>query len=74
MFILWMGGKKLNREALPLLVGIILPIVLVGIIILYFHGIDLTIYLRRINILYYIIVFPIFLGVTIAFFKWRQDK
>ena len=60
------GGWMMNREALPLLVGIILPISLVLVIVLYLYGYDVTYFFRRIDLIYYIIIFPIILGFLIA--------
>jgi len=60
------GGWMVNREALPLLVGIIIPITLVLMIVLYLYGYDLTYFFRRIDFIYYIIIFPIVLGFLIA--------
>jgi len=56
----------LNKEAWPLVLGILIPIVLVIIIVLYFYGYDITLFFRKIDIIYYIIVFPIILGFIIA--------
>ena len=63
----------MNREALPLIVAIIAPIVIVTFILLYFYGYDFTILLRRIDLIYYIILFPFVLGLTIAFLRRKKE-
>lgn len=63
-----------NRESLPLIAALLVPIILVLIILLYFYGYDITLFLRQINIIYYIIIFPIALGFTVAIVKYvRPD-
>jgi hypothetical protein len=62
----------MNREALPLIVGILLPVILVGLIVLYFSGYDITVYLRKIDIIYYVIVLPFGLGILAAIFYFRK--
>lgn len=63
-----------NRESLPLIAALLVPIILVSIILLYFYGYDITLFLREINIIYYIIIFPIALGFTVAIVKYvRPD-
>ncbi|UCB58540.1 MAG: hypothetical protein JSV67_08035 [Thermoplasmatales archaeon] len=61
-----------NRESLPLIVALLLPIILVVIILLYFFGYDITLFLREVNIIYYIIIFPIALGFTVAIIKYMR--
>jgi len=62
----------LNRESLPLLIALVIPIVFVSIVILYYYGIDLTLFLRRFPLIYYIIMVPIILGFTVAIIKWLR--
>ena len=63
-----------NKESLPLIVALLVPILLVSIIILYFYGYDITLFFREINIIYYIIIFPIALGFIVAIIKYiRPD-
>lgn len=63
-----------NRESLPLIAALLVPIILVLIILLYFYGYDITLFLREVNIIYYIIIFPIALGFTVAIVKYvRPD-
>lgn len=60
----------MNREALPLIFAILIPIILVSLILLYFYGYDVTLFFREIDIIYYIIVFPIALGFMVAIMRW----
>jgi hypothetical protein len=62
----------MNREALPLIVGILLPVILVGLIVLYLIGYDITVYLRKIDIIYYVIVLPFGLGILAAILYFRK--
>jgi len=63
-----------NREALPLIIGLFIPVVLVLIIFLYKSGYDFISLLEKIPILYYIIIFPIIIGFIFTIIKWRQSK
>ena len=65
------SGGAMNREALPLIVAIVAPIIIVGIIVLYIYGYDFTRFIREIDIIYYIILFPIVLGLIFAVIKWK---
>jgi hypothetical protein len=55
-----------NREATPLLLGIFIPLLLVGLIALRMYGFDAFLLLAQIDVLYYIVLFPIVLGLVIA--------
>jgi E3 ubiquitin-protein ligase DOA10 len=63
----------MNREALPLILAVLLPIIIISIIFLYINGYDVIAYLKKIDILYYIIIFPIFLGLLVAILKIRSE-
>jgi type IV secretory pathway TrbL component len=63
----------MNREALPLIIAILAPVVIVFLILLYFYGYDFTLYLRRIDLIYYIILFPFGLGLAIAFLRRKKQ-
>ena len=52
----------MNREALPLIFAILIPVILVSLVLLYFYGYDVTRFFSEINLIYYIIIFPIALG------------
>ena len=63
----------MNKEAGPLIIAIILPIILVSLMFLYINGYDITIYFRKIDIIYYIVVFPIALGLLVAILKYKKE-
>ena len=59
-----------NRESLPLIGALLVPIILVLIILLYFYGHDVIInFLLGVPLIYYIIIFPIALGFTVGIIK-----
>ncbi|MCU0850002.1 MAG: hypothetical protein MUC80_01840 [Candidatus Thermoplasmatota archaeon] len=64
----------MNREAVPLLLGILIPIIIVALIVLYLNGFDITIYLRKINIMYYLILLPFALGLLVIIFWFRKPR
>jgi len=64
----------MNREALPLIIGILVPVIVVVIIVLYISGYDITEYLRKIDIIYYIIVLPFGLGLLAAILWFRKPR
>jgi hypothetical protein len=64
----------MNREVVPLIIGILIPIVLVSLIVLYLSGYDITIYLRRINIIYYLLTIPFALGLLAAIIWYRKPQ
>lgn len=68
----------MNREALPLIIGLLIPLVLVLGIVLYSSGYDVTLslreFLKKIPILYYIIVLPVIIGFIIAIAKWKENR
>lgn len=55
-----------SREATPLYLAILLPLVVILIIALQFFGYDIIRVILGVDPLYYIIVFPIALGLIIA--------
>lgn len=59
----------MNRESLPLIIGLLIPVFLVLGIVLYYYGYDLTVFLRGIPVLYYIVIFPIVLGFIVGVAK-----
>ena len=66
----------MNREALPLILAILVPIVLVSIVLLYVYGyeylFDIIVLLRKIDLIYYIIILPFALGLLAALLKWKK--
>ena len=63
-----------NRESLPLIGALLVPIVLVSIILLFFYGYDITLFLREVPIIYYIIIFPIALGFSVGIIKVMRSE
>ena len=64
----------MNREAVPLIVGLLVPIILVALIVLYISGYDITVYFRNINPIYYLLVLPFGLGLLVVVFWFRKPK
>jgi len=64
--------REMNREAVPLIVGILVPIVIVVLIVLYVSGYDITVYLRKIDLIYYVIVLPFGLGLLAAILWFKK--
>jgi hypothetical protein len=63
----------MNREAGPLIIAILIPIILVSFIYIYMSGYDLTIYFKKIDIIYYIVMFPIALGLLVAILRYKKE-
>ena len=63
----------MNKEAGPLIIAIIVPIILVSLMFFYINGYDITIYFRKIDIIYYIVVFPIALGLLVAILRYKKE-
>ncbi len=61
-----------NKESLPLILVMLVPILLVLVILLYYFGYDITLFLRRIPWIYYVIVTPIALGFSVAIIKYMK--
>jgi hypothetical protein len=66
--------RIMNREAVPLIIGILVPIVIVALIVLYVSGYDITVYLRKIDLIYYVIVLPFGLGLLAAILWFKKPK
>jgi hypothetical protein len=64
----------MNREAVPLLVGIVVPVLFVALIVLYISGYDITVYLRKIDVIYYILLIPFGLGLIAALVWFRKPR
>ncbi len=64
----------MNREAVPLIIGILLPVLLVGGIVLYLSGYDFTVFLKKINIVYYLVIIPFVLGFLVIILWFRREK
>jgi hypothetical protein len=63
----------MNREASPLIIAILIPIILVLFIYLYMNGYDIISYFKKIDIIYYIVVFPIALGLLVAILRYKKE-
>jgi ABC-type multidrug transport system permease subunit len=66
--------RDMNREAVPLIVGILIPVIFVALIVLYLNGLDITVYLRKINIIYYLLILPFALGLLVIIFWYRKPR
>lgn len=55
-----------NREALPLIAAMLIPITLVIVILLYIYGYDAISFFSRVDLIYYVVIFPMVLGFLIA--------
>ena len=62
----------MNRESLPLICALLIPIALVSLILLNYYGYDIILFFRKFNILYYIVIFPIVLGFIVIIVKWLR--
>lgn len=64
----------MNKESLPLIAALLVPFILVLIVLLYYYGFDITMFLRQFPLIYYIIILPIGLGFVVAVVKFvRPD-
>ena len=61
-----------NRESLPLIFVILVPIASVSLILLYLYGYDVTLFFRKIDPIYYVIIAPIALGFLAAIMRWKK--
>ncbi len=64
----------MNKESVPLIIGIILPVLLVLIILLNFFGINLFDYVKNINVIYYLIILPFLLGFLVIIVKYARPS
>lgn len=64
----------MNREALPFIFALSIPLFLVSLILLYFYGYDITLFFRELDVIYYIIVLPIALGLLLAIMNARKQN
>lgn len=58
--------KMVNREAAPLAIGLCIPLILVVIVMIQRYGIDFISFIKSLDVLYYIAIFPILLGLFVA--------
>ena len=64
----------MNKEALPLISALLVPLFLVSIILLHFYRYNITIFFRKIDVIYYIIILPIALGLLLAIMNVRKQN
>jgi len=56
----------MNKEALPFILALSIPIVLVSLVLIQIYGYDLTSFFKELDIIYYIIILPLALGFIVA--------
>jgi len=64
----------MNRESLPLICALLIPIALVAFILLNYFEYDVISFLLNVNVLYYIIIFPIVLGFVVIIVKFMRPE
>ena len=62
-----------NRESVPLILALLVPFILLGLVLLYYYGYDITLFLRQIPLVYYIAIIPIALGFTAILAKYARS-
>ena len=60
------GRKQMNREAIPFILALSIPVVLVSLVLLQIYGYDLTSFFRELDIIYYIVILPLALGFIVT--------
>ena len=60
------GREQMNKEALPFILALSIPIVLVSLVLIQIYGYDLTSFFKELDIIYYIIILPLALGFIVA--------
>jgi len=61
-----------NREAIPLAIGLCIPLLLLLIVLVQYYGIDFIGLIKSLDVLYYIAIFPILLGLFVAIANRHQ--
>jgi len=64
-----MGMWIMNKESLPLILGILIPIALLTVILLFYYGFDITLFLRQFPVIYYIVIIPFAIGFLVIIVK-----
>ena len=64
----------MNRESLPLICALLIPLALVSFILLSYSKFNIISLLLKINVLYYIIIFPIVLGFVVIIVKFMRPE
>jgi len=60
------GRDQMNRESLPFILALLIPIVLVSLVLIHIYGYDLTSFFRELDIIYYIVILPLALGFIVT--------
>ena len=63
----------MNKESLPLIFALLIPIGLVSLFLLNYYGYDIISFFREIDVLYYIVIFPIALGFVVIIVKFMRS-
>jgi hypothetical protein len=58
--------EMVNREAAPLIVGVSIPLILLALLFIQLNQFDMLTIFLSIDMIYYIVLFPIFLGLIFA--------
>jgi hypothetical protein len=66
--------RCMNREAAPLIVGLLLPVIFVASVVLYLSGYDFISFFRKINIIYYLLILPFGLGLLVIILWFRKPR
>jgi len=64
----------MNREAIPLIGAISIPVIIVAVIFLYIQGYPLIEFFQQINPIYVVIIIPFVLGFIAALYLLRKMK
>jgi hypothetical protein len=64
----------MNKEALPLIIVILVPLIFVFLILTYIYIYDFTKFLREIEPIYYIILLPFILGAIAGIIKIKKPQ
>jgi hypothetical protein len=65
----WEKVNRVNKEAVPLIVGLMTPLLLLAILVVQWYGLDIIGLIQTIDPVYYIVMFPIALGLVLALFN-----
>ena len=63
----------MNKEAMPLIIAILAPIILISLIYLFINGYDFITLFKKVDLIYYIVVFPIALGLLVAILRYKKE-
>lgn len=63
----------MNRESLPLIIALLIPIGLVSLFLLNYYEYDIISFFLGIDIKYYIVIFPIVLGFVVVLVRFMRS-